>query len=154
MLVRRVFRRGAFFEKFYLARGFFWIFYCLFYLSIEKLEPQQKIYFSHHKSFPERHELLQYFPRASQTSSQSHCCDSEERKEKSLWKRCSRYLAYSLGDWDEFASFEKEKLRDRRFPLPTFAFSPHSQPSQSYERNVNTLCVFTWCWDIFEFLCW
>ena len=115
MLVRRVFRRGAFFEKFYLARGFFWIFYCLFYLSIEKLEPQQKIYFSHHKSFPERHELLQYFPRASQTSSPSHCCDLEERKENTLWKRCTRYLVYLLGDWDEFASFEKEKLRDRRF---------------------------------------
>ena len=44
---------------------------------------------------------------------------------------------YLLGDRDEFASFEKEKLRDRRFPLPAFAFSPHSQPSQLLSGNLS-----------------
>ena len=43
---------------------------------------------------------------------------------------------YLLGERDEFASFEKEKLRDRRFPLPAFAFSPHSQPSQRLSGNL------------------
>jgi len=44
---------------------------------------------------------------------------------------------YLLGERDEFSSFEKEKLRDRRFPLPAFAFSPHSQPSQLLSGNLS-----------------
>ena len=91
---------------------------CLFYLSFEKLEPhffKIKNHFPHHKSFPEKHELLQYSPRPSQTSSPSHCCHLERHKTYRCSIRCTRYLAYLFGDWDEFASFEKEKLRDRRF---------------------------------------
>ena len=114
-----------------------------FLFKLWKTWTTTKNHYSHHKSFPERHELLQFSPRASQISSLSHCCDLKTHKEGWCLRRCTRYPVYFFSDWDEFASFEKEKVRDRRFPLPTFAFSPHSQPSQSYERNVNTLCVFT-----------
>ena len=57
-----------------------------------------KNHFVHHKSFPERHELLQSSQRASQTSSPSHCCDLKRHKESVCWIRCSRYLAYLFGD--------------------------------------------------------
>ena len=52
-------------------------------------------------------------------------------------RRCTRYLVYLLGYRDEFASFEKEKLWDRRFPLLAFAFSPLSQPSQLLSGNLS-----------------
>ena len=144
MLVRRVFRCGVFFLKKSTWHVAFFEFLLSFLFKHWKTWTTTKNHFVHHKSFPERQELLQSSPRASQTFSPSHCCDMKRYKESVCWIRCSRYLAYLFSDWDEFASLEKEKLRDRRFPLPSSAFSPHSLPSQSYEGNVNTLCVFAY----------
>ena len=86
-----------------------------FLFKLWKTWTTTKNHFSHHKSFPERHELLQFSPRASQISSLSHCCDLKTHKEGWCLRRCTRYPAYLYSDWDVFVSFEKEKVRDRRF---------------------------------------